>query len=342
MKAAIVEAPGKLVLADLPVPSPGRYQCLCKTLYCATCSGTDLKLLHNHTPWENKYPAILGHESVGEVVSVGEGVRHFSKGDIVLRPAGILPGQEIGGYHSLWGALSEYGVVVDARAARQDGVENINPYSQYQMKIPTSWKETPASTMLITFKETLSWMQYFGLLDGKSVCVVGTGAVGLFYIREAKMMHAATVCALGRREATLGLAAELGADHVIDARQGELKEQMRQVAPEGFDIIVDAAGVLSHIDEYIPFLKRPGGVVGVYGMDVTKTAHFDAFGGNFALTFHGPRESDPQVHALCLSLAEKGFFDLDKFYSRLMPFSEVVEGYRLLEEKKEFRIVFEF
>jgi len=174
------------------------------------------------------------------------------------------------------------------------------------------------------------------------VCVVGTGTVGLFVVREAKMLNAAPVCAVGRRDTTLALAQQLGADCVIDGRRDDLDAQMRQVAPDGFDILVDAAGVLSHIGDYLPYVKKPGGIVGIYGMDITKTAHFDGFGGNFAITFHGPREDDPQVHSLCLSLVEKGFVDLGRFYSRTMPFCEVVEGYRLLEEKKEFRIVFEF
>ena len=342
MKAAVVEEPGRLVFKDVPDPEPGPYQCLCRALYCATCSGTDHKLIHDQTPWENHYPAILGHESVGEVIALGQGVRNFTKGDVVLRPAAVLPGEQMGAYFSMWGGLAQYGVVIDARAAAEDGVADLNPYSRYQMKIPASWKGNPDSAMVITFKETLSWMQHFGLLAGKGVCVIGTGAVGLFMIREAKMLNADLVCAVGRRETTLALAQELGADCVVDARRDDLAAQMRQAAPQGFDILVDAAGVLSHINEFIPHLRRPGGVAGIYGMDTTKTAHFDGFGGNFGMTFHGPRESDPQVHSLCLNLAQKGFIDLGQFYSRTMPFCEVVEGYRLLEEKREFRIVFEF
>ena len=57
-----------------------------------TCTGTDQKHLHNTLPWAQSYPGVLGHESVGQVISLGAKVKQFAVGDLVLRPTAVYPG----------------------------------------------------------------------------------------------------------------------------------------------------------------------------------------------------------------------------------------------------------
>ena len=71
MKAAVVQKAGEIAILDLPEPSMGDYEARCEILCGSVCAGTDTHLVEGHPPfcyWLST-PCILGHESVGGVVS---------------------------------------------------------------------------------------------------------------------------------------------------------------------------------------------------------------------------------------------------------------------------------
>jgi D-arabinose 1-dehydrogenase-like Zn-dependent alcohol dehydrogenase len=65
MKAVVVEQPGQLQVREIPEPTPGDYDALCRIEYGAVCTGTDQHLISATFPWPVQYPTILGHESIG-------------------------------------------------------------------------------------------------------------------------------------------------------------------------------------------------------------------------------------------------------------------------------------
>jgi alcohol dehydrogenase, propanol-preferring len=85
MLAMLLEAPGRpLRPSSLPIPSPGAGQVLLRVRVCGICR-TDLHVADGELP-EPKLPLVLGHEIVGEVVSLGIGVDRFAPGDRVGVP----------------------------------------------------------------------------------------------------------------------------------------------------------------------------------------------------------------------------------------------------------------
>ena len=97
---------------------------------------------------------------------------------------------------------------------------------------------------------------------GDSVVVQGTGAVGLSTIALAREAGAATIVAIGAPAARLGLAREMGADHVFDlhaTREADRLEAVRALTyGEGADVVVEAAGSARAIEEGLS-LVRDGG-----------------------------------------------------------------------------------
>jgi alcohol dehydrogenase, propanol-preferring len=80
MQAMVLTAPGKpLELQSLPVPQPGPGQVLLRVHACGVCR-TDLHIVDGELP-DPKLPLILGHEIVGTVVKIGEGVERHQEGD---------------------------------------------------------------------------------------------------------------------------------------------------------------------------------------------------------------------------------------------------------------------
>ena len=86
MKAAVVEAAGQLVVRDVPMPEMGPYDALVRIEACGLCNATDAKIVDRHFVSHIPVPLVLGHESVGTVVEVGDRVRGYVPGQRVLRP----------------------------------------------------------------------------------------------------------------------------------------------------------------------------------------------------------------------------------------------------------------
>lgn len=338
MKAAVMLKANDLVIqAVKDLPAPSDYQCLCRNLYGSACTGTDRKLLKDRIPWGRvSYPAVLGHETVGEVVAAGGKVKHFKVGDLVLRPVYGYAGQQVHGLNNEFGGFSEYGMITDCKAMLADGLRStdFHGYAICQMKIPAHWKNHPESVVFITMKETFSWIRQLAPLYGKSVGIIGAGAVGMFYARFAALMFASEVTVLARSARGEERARQCGADKFIVLDKNE--------KPEGlFDVLIDAAGVMADINKFLPWVK-PGGTYAIYGLGEKMDANILGFGSGVIFSFHSPAETDPLVHDTCIALVEKGIIDLKQFHSTVFPFEKLPEAFEMIERKEEYKPVFTF
>ena len=196
MKAWVVERPGALTLETLPIPTPGRYEALCRLKFAGTCTATDQHIVQGQMPFAVPYPAILGHESVGEVVELGPGVTTYRVGDHVSRvgaPAGLRPGLDIA-----WGGYSQWGIAVDHWAMARDGVDPRAYQSSLVNQIIPADLPLAECAMLTTWRETLSFIRRMGVGPGSRVLVIGSGGNGLSFARHAVNLGAAWVAVAAR------------------------------------------------------------------------------------------------------------------------------------------------
>ena len=85
MQAMVLEAPGRsLISRELPVPKPGRGEVLVRIAACAVCR-TDLHVVDGELP-NPKLPLVPGHEIVGRIEDIGEGVARYRPGERVGIP----------------------------------------------------------------------------------------------------------------------------------------------------------------------------------------------------------------------------------------------------------------
>ena len=265
MKAAIIERANELVVRDIPMPVVGPYDALCELLFGATCTGTDQHLIKGEFPFAFRFPTILGHESIGRVVKVGPKVRNLSPGDLVTR-VGMPPTDELS---VNWGGFAEYGIARDHWAMREDGIAEAEwrAYRVNQLLPPDSDPRAAcdprAATMLITWRETFSYVTRMGVGPGANVLVIGSGGNGLSFAAHAANLGAAQVTMVGSalREEQ-GRSA--GATVYLDYKAGDLEAGLGTAGP--FDFVIDAVGKRGQIDLALPYLK-PGGTVGIYGID---------------------------------------------------------------------------
>lgn len=338
MKVAVTEGKGDIKIVEVPIPEPGPYQCLCKTDACATCTGTDLKIIQEKLPWKQNYPGIVGHESVGTVIETGSKVRYIKKGDIRIRPTAVYPGMRFGQYYSLWGGFAEYGLVTDLKALKEDSPDTQAGYEQYQLGVPAEMNLTPAEiTMLITLKETAGYVADMKVTLNKSVVVLGAGSVAMSICLFSKLLGAYPLIVVARRNAPLKKIQRFGANFTVNnAKEYMVKKIMEITEGKGADFIIDTAGDVGLFKEAMGMLGKDG-----------KIAPYATFTSSDALKdvdetrILQARTGEVAAHNYMLDLVRLKKVNLKNFYSHIMPFSEIEKGFEMLKKKKAFKIIFE-
>ncbi len=267
MKALVVTANHELELRDISQPEPGPYEALVKIKACGICSTTDRELIKGTQPYNDKYPCVLGHEAVGEVVELGAKARGFKKGDLVTRPTAIYPGTTRDGLSSAWGGFAEFGIVRDHRAMELDGDFSLaNDYTALRQNVVPAGLDAGQAILAIALGETCSWFWQLPSVAGKRVCVAGTGIAGLSIALWSKLAGAATVVVIGRRDERLQLARAVAADDVVNAAR-EKDPAAAAVDRLGgkADFFFEAVGQKDQLRLGLSIVKT-GGTIAIYGV----------------------------------------------------------------------------
>jgi len=332
MKALLVTDIGKLALAEIPLPQIGPYEALVQVEACGICNSTDHKLLVGQFV-PGPFPTALGHESTGKIVRVGEKVRHFQPGQRVLRS--VLFDRHVPGGRATWGGFSEYAVVVDGRAMREDGADEPLHWSAAKQQVVPEAIQPAQAVAMITLKETLSCLQNFGVTAGCAVAVVGTGPVGQAFAFEARLLGASPVVVFGRSDAWRQRFAQLGIQDYVAGDDWPAAVAQR-VAGGGFDYVVEAVGSRQALSACLN-LAGAHGRVGLYGI-AREDAPWDPSERSDARV-SVPRVEEADVHDLILDWVCQGAIRLDDWYTCVLPWTEYARGFELLQENHAAKVV---
>lgn len=342
-KAAVIAAKGKLEIHDgLPLPKLGPFECLCRITACSICNGTDRKLIEGKIP-VGKYPSVLGHEGVGEIVEVGEGVKNLAVGDVVLRPTLSYDFGE-SDYGSAYGGFAEWGKCGDLKAAQEAGYNAIKWGWAMNQKLPRGFDPVHA-TQLITLKEALSTIHKLGIGLGTSVVVMGTGPVGLAFIQFAKLLGAGPVICVGRREAALERALAEGADFAVNNQTEDVPARVKALTGgAGADLALDAVGDFDLIRLGLQCIKA-GGAVRMYGVPepdeegVLPELSIPVYLGPMDWQVGSIYPDEPLVHDWMLSLVKQGKVDPGRHVTHSLPLEELATGFELLAKREALKVV---
>lgn len=212
MQAYRITAPAAAPqLCDVAVPSPGRGQVRMDIRACGL-NFADLLMIKGTYQDTPQPPFTLGMEPAGVINALGEGVEGFAVGDRVM----IYGGQ---------GGLAEQGVFDAARAVHLPDAMDFDDAAAFQIAYGTSH-------LALDYRARLQ--------PGETLLVTGAaGGVGLTAVEIGKLMGA-RVIAQARGIDKLEVARKAGADHLIEAESGDLREQLLDLG--GVDVVYDAVG----------------------------------------------------------------------------------------------------
>ena len=334
MKTLVIAKDGSLSIQEVNKPRYNEYQALVKTIACGMC-GTDVKLIHRTFKGypESMYPLMLGHEGVGEVVEVGAKVTGFKVGDKVLLPF-VDPDEENNpGMGSGWGAMSEYAVVCDPEAPWPGGA----PDCAFAQTILDDDLDPVDAVMLVTFREVLSSIGYFGIGPSDSVVVFGCGPVGLTYIKFMSLLGVKNLIACDILPEKLAQAGAYGAAHLINSKDCDVREEVRNIFPEGVDFVLDAAGFPAIVNQGMGLIKDRGAVL-CYGVPEKEeiTIDFSKADYNWRVIYQQmPRKREEgEAHGRVLEWMRSGALDIKEFISDYFDFADSVEAYAKLLDRK--------
>ncbi len=285
MFAVAVTTPNTLEVVEIPAPTPGPYEARIKTEVACLCNSTDRKLIEGHFPGYDKFPMLLGHETVGIVDAVGDKVRHFAVGDRVV--GGLLLKSTDPGYVSGWGGFSEYILAGDHQALVEDGVATAaQGWVEVHEIMCVVTQDIPVedAVMLCTWREVYSAFDDFNLRAGVDIVVFGAGPVGLSFVKFGRLLGLGEIHVVeplaAKREKALAMGAT--AAYALD----ELP-QLREQHAQPFDAVIDAVGKESIINAGVTLVKL-GGSVCVYGVIDQSTVQVQHGRGpyNFNLFLH--------------------------------------------------------
>ncbi|MBX6762122.1 MAG: zinc-dependent alcohol dehydrogenase family protein [Rubrobacteraceae bacterium] len=304
-------------------------------LSAACVCGSDLWPYRGIDPVAEPRP--MGHEYVGVVEEVGSEVRNVKPGQFVVGSFFASDNTcEIcqSGYQSscvnrvLMGSIgtqAEY-----ARIPLADGTLVATPGMPSDDLIPH----------LLTASDVLG-TGWFGAVaaeagPGKTVAVVGDGAVGLLAVLSAKQLGAERVIAMSRHEDRQKLALEFGATDIVEERGDAGVERIKELTGGlGAHSVVEAVGTQEAMMQAIRS-TRPGGHVGfvgvLHGVEIPGEELFLSH-----VHLHGGPAPVRRFLPELIDLIWRRRIEPGKVFDLELPLEEAAEGYRAMDERRAIK-----
>ena len=262
MKAVVIEEPNRVAIKQVADPTPLPSEAVVKVEACGIC-GTDIHVLRGEFA-PTRYPIVPGHEFCGEVVAIGTDARNLKVGDFVAVDPSLFCGRcrqcRAGRFN-----LCEYWNAIGVGSANGASAEFVAVPSANAFPLPPDLPRHWGALV-----EPLSCAVHgLDMVDVKvaeDYLIYGAGTMGLLLAQLAKDAGASRVEMVERNPKRHDLAKRLAADRIAVSAD-ELER------PQGWDVVIDATGVVPAIEDGIRRVARGGTFLmfGVANSDATAT-----------------------------------------------------------------------
>ena len=334
MRGAILHAPGDIRVERRDDPTIIEPTDAIIRLPATCICGSDLWPYRGIEPVDR--PAPMGHEYVGIVEAVGKAVTTIKPGEFVIGSFFASDNTcEIcqTGYQSSCTRREPIGAIGTqaelARVPLADGTLVATPGVPPDDLIPSL---LAASDVLGT-----GW---FGAVaaevaPGKSVAVVGDGAVGLLGVLAASRLGAERIMVMSRHESRQKMALEFGATDIIEERGDEGAARIKDLTDGlGAHSVIEAVGTRESMLQAIG-ATRPGGHVGYVGV-----THGDLPGDQLFFShthLHGGPAPVRRFLPELIDLIWNREINPGKVFDLALPLDQVAEGYRAMDERRAIK-----
>ena len=279
MKAAVLhEVNQPLEIQEVQISKPGPREVLVRTVAAGICH-SDLHFQNGSYPYP--LPAILGHESAGIVEEVGSSVNYVKKGDHVITCLSAFCG------HCEYCLTGHMSLCQEPELLRKEGEEsrlmqNAKPIAQFRnlssfaeqmlvheheiTKVRDDMPLDRAALIGCGVTTGVGAVIHTAAVEpGSTVAVIGCGGVGLSCINGAEIAGASRIIAIDTVASKLELARKFGATDVVNAKDSDAVEAVRELTQGGVHYSFEAIGLKATTEQAFKMI-RAGGCATVIGM----------------------------------------------------------------------------
>jgi 2-desacetyl-2-hydroxyethyl bacteriochlorophyllide A dehydrogenase len=341
MRAVTFQAPGEVLVKDVPEPElsdPG--DAIVRIEATGVC-GSDLHIYHGRVKIEPGFT--IGHEYVGTVLALGDAVRSVAVGDRVLGCFQTACGRcffcRRGLFHKCDSSRTfGHGATLGSLQGTQAEQALIPSADLVLRKVPAGMSDEAALFAGDVMGTGYHAVLHSGLRPGDIAAVLGLGPVGLCAVQVAKAAGAARVIAIDSVPERLAVAQSFGAIPIHLTDQDPRAAAREATEGRGVDVCIDAVGHPAAFDLALRLTRKCGTVqaIGVYaeraevhmGLLWIKSLHVCA--GHANVIAHVDR---------VLAMMSAGLLDPRPLVTHHMSLEEAPEAYALYDRREALKIV---
>ena len=352
MKAAIFVEPGRIELADKPIPDVGPNDALIRITTTTIC-GTDVHILKGEYPVAKGLT--IGHEPVGVIEKLGSAVQGYTQGQRVIAGA-ICP--NFNSYAAQDGAPSQDGSYLVARGLCGchgykatagwrfgnliDGTQAeyvLVPDAQANLApIPDGLTDEQVLMCPDIMSTGFKGAENANIRIGDTVVVFAQGPIGLCATAGARLLGASTIIGVDGNDHRLDIAKKMGADVTLNFNNCDVvAEIMKLTGGKGADSAIEALGTQGTFESALRVLK-PGGTLsslGVYSSDLTipMSAFASGLGDHTIRTALCPGGKERMRRLM--NIVAAGRIDLGVMVTHHYKLDNIVEAYDLFSHQRD-------
>ncbi len=330
MLQQVMTEPGKIEFREAPVPEPGEGQVLIRIMEIGVC-GSDIHVYHGTHPFTS-YPVTQGHEVSGLVEKLGPGVSGLTPGQKVTIQPQVTCGECWPcrhGKYNLCEKLKVMGFQTTGVASHYFAVdaEKVTPLPD-NMSLDEGAMIEPLAVAVHAVRRA-------GDIEGKDICVLGAGPIGILAAQTAKGLGARKVMITDVSGLRLQKAAECGADVCVNTREQDFGQAFEACfGPDKADVIYDCAGNNVTIGQAVRYARKGSAIIlvavfaemGQVDLAVLNDHELDL---NTSMMY---RSEDYET---AIRLVSEGKVALKPLISKHFAFRDYLEAYRYIDENRE-------
>ncbi|MBT8161314.1 MULTISPECIES: zinc-dependent alcohol dehydrogenase family protein [Arthrobacter] len=350
MRATIIHGPGDIRVEERDYPTIQLPTDAVVKVSAACVCGSDLWPYRGVR--EVRKPTAIGHEFIGTVESVGEDVTGLAVGDFVIAPfvvsCGACPqclnGVTVACEHLAgWGSKDDTGHAIDGG---QGQAVRVPLADSTLVKVPgVTEPEDALRASLLTLSDVMATGHHAALAakagPGRTVVVVGDGAVGLCGVLAAKRLGAERVIAMSRHADRQAIAREFGATDIVEERGEAGVARVRELLGGVLaDSVLECVGTKESMEQALHSV-RPGGALGFVGVptggaEIPPRYLFDT---NISVS-GGMAPARTYIPELLADVLD-GKINPGRVFDSVMPLEEAPEAYRAMDERRAIKVLLE-
>jgi alcohol dehydrogenase len=337
MRALVFHGPNQISLETVPMPRARAGEAVIRVTLTTIC-GTDLHILKGEYPV--KPGLTIGHEPVGVIHELGDGVTGYEIGDRVvvgaITPCGQCNFCLSGDWSQCGGAIGgwRFGNTINGAQAEYLRV----PYAQANLAmIPDGLTDEQVVLLADIASTGISAAESADLQIGDTVAIFAQGPIGLCATAGAKLKGASLIITVETDPARIEMSKRMGADVILDFSKGDVVDQIKHLTRgKGVDVAIEALGTQSTFENALRVL-RPGGTLsslGVYSGKLSVPLEPFAAGlGNHKIVTTLCPGGKERMRRL-MELVRHGRLDLTPLLTHTFPLERISEAYRVFGDRQ--------